>query len=70
MLLWIRYKIDPYQFESHLSIEDLQVAMEQCYQINEADRKEYQKDNKQNMFIKSLVAIRNILNNMKLPDSL
>lgn len=66
MMLLMRYKLDPFLMERSLSIRDLQFYIKTLtYKIEEE-----QKANKSgNKLMKSLVAIRDILNFMTLPEN-
>lgn len=64
MILWMKYKIDPFEFESRLSIMDFQFyAQTLTSKIEEENKK-----SDGNKLMKSLMAIRDILNFMSMPE--
>lgn len=63
----MRYKIDPFTFEKNLTIIDLQFYIQNLTnRIEEDNKKQNQNGNK---LMKSLIAIRDILNYMTLPNN-
>lgn len=63
----MRYKFDPFTFEKNLSIVDLQFYVQDLTRRIEEDNK--QQGQNGNKLMKSLVAIRDILNYMTLPNN-
>lgn len=60
MMLWMRYKLNPFAMIDNLTISDLTMYTNQL-----TDRlEEEQKDKTQDKLMKSLVAIRDVLNYM------
>lgn len=66
-MIWMRYKFDPFTFEKNLSIVDLQFYVQDLTRRIEEDNK--QQGQNGNKLMKSLVAIRDILNYMTLPNN-
>ena len=67
ILFILKFKINPYEFFDKMSYLDLEVILDQISGRLIEENKEQNKNN--NKFIKSLVAIRDILNSMNLPES-
>jgi hypothetical protein len=60
MMLWMRYKLNPFSMVDNLTVSDLTMYTNQL-----TDRlEEEQKDKTQDKLMKSLVAIRDVLNYM------
>lgn len=66
-MIFMRYKINPYEMEKFMTILDLQSFINHLSEkIEEDNKKQSQTGNK---LMKSLVAIRDILNYMTLNDT-
>lgn len=65
MVLWTRYKIDPFEFESRLTIMDFQFYVQTLTHKVEEDSNQFDG----NKLMKSLIAIRDILNYMTLTNN-
>ncbi len=64
MTLLTAYKIDPFTLEKNLSMHDFQFYVLTLANKVEAEQKEREKNNQGNRLMKSLIAIRDILNYM------
>ncbi len=60
----MRYKVDPFQMEEHMTVNDLQNFMTVLTNKVEEEEKEKERNQSGNKVIKSLSAIRDILNYM------
>ncbi len=65
-MVLMRYKVAPMMFLKDMTMFDLQVFMEQLTEKVKEEEKQHEKGGK---LMKSLAAIREILNYMFLPDS-
>lgn len=67
MMIFMRYKINPYDMERSMTILDLQTFMRYLqFKVEEENKQQNAGGNK---LMKSLVAIRDILNYMTLNDT-
>lgn len=64
----MRYNISPGQFFKEMSMQDLQLFIENLQEKVAAENKEMEKENRGNKLMKGLIAIRDILNIMFPPD--
>lgn len=64
----MRYNISPGQFFKEMSMQDLQLFVENLQEKVAAENKEMEKENRGNKLMKGLIAIRDILNIMFPPD--
>jgi hypothetical protein len=67
MMIFMRYKINPYEMEKTMTILDLQSFITTLSNKIEENAKNQSKDG--NKIMKSLIAIRDILNYMTLDDT-
>lgn len=67
-MLVMRYNISPGQFFKEMSMQDLQIFIDNLQEKVNAENKEMEKENRGNKLMKSLMAIRDILNFMFPPD--
>lgn len=67
MMIFMRYKINPYEMEKRMTILDLQSFVTTLSNKIEEDAKNQNKDG--NKLMKALIAIRDILNYMTLDDT-
>ena len=66
MALWMHFKIDPFSLERNLSIQDYQFYVKTL--LNKREQEQKSNSTNSNKLIKSLIAIRDILNFMSLPE--
>lgn len=64
----MKYNISPGQFFKEMSMQDLQLFIENLQEKVAAENKEMEKENRGNKLMKGLLAIRDILNIMFPPD--
>lgn len=64
----MKYNISPGQFFKEMSMQDLQLFIENLQEKVAAENKEMEKENRGNKLMKGLIAIRDILNIMFPPD--
>ncbi len=60
-MLVMRYGISPGQFFKDMSMQDLQIFIDNLQEKVEAENKEMEKENRGNKLMKSLLAIMDIL---------